>query len=288
MTESAAFCADSARRTWDEAVAKWQRERGDRSAESIRRENALLRFAAPHLTGRALDTIRRADLESIRDAKLAAGASPRTANYLAQSITAILRAAVRWEWIARAPQLEALRNPPPREVFLSDEQASELLSSLPGHLSDLAEFCLETGLRQGNAKRLEWRQVDFGRNRVTLSAGEMKNRSPLMVPLTPRAAAMLLRLRGRHPRFVFTYKGRPIQQPTNTAWYAALERLGLAGVRFHDLRHTWASWHMEAGTDALILQKLGGWKTAQMVSRYTHLADSAAQAAVAQFGRRGR
>ena len=45
---------------------------------------------------------------------------------------------------------------------------------------------------------------------------------------------------------------------------------------------------MEAGTDALILQKLGGWKTAQMVSRYTHLADRAAQAAVAQFSRRGR
>jgi integrase len=41
--------------------------------------------------------------------------------------------------------------------------------------------------------------------------------------------------------------------------------------RFHDLRHTWASWHTQAGTPMLILQKLGGWKTLSMLNRYSHL-----------------
>lgn len=286
MDEQGQFRATDAPKTWDDAVVKWQKERRTRAAESVRRENALLRFAWPFLAGRPLDSIRRADLEAIRDAKLEQGRSARTANYLTQTVTSILRAAVRWEWISRAPHLEAMPGALPREVFLSDQQAQALLSTLPAHLSRLAEFCLETGLRQGNAKRLEWRHVDRRRNRIAFAAGEMKNRSPLLVPLTQRACDLLDECAGQHRRFVFTYRSQPIKQPTNTAWYAGLQRLGLGGVRFHDLRHTWASWHMGEGTDALVLQKLGGWKTAQMVSRYAHLSDQAAQSAVARFGAR--
>lgn len=273
-------------KTWDEAVAKWRIERRDRDPESVRREAALLAFADRFLAGRPLESIRRADLEAIRAAKAAEGRSVRTLNYLVQAVGAILRAAVRWEWVDRAPQLEALRAAPGREVFLTDAQACGLLAALPPHLSRLAEFCLETGLRQGVAKRLEWRHVDLARNRVTLAARETKNRAGLVVPLTDRVRVILEECAGEHPRLVFTYRGRAIGQPTNSAWYAALRRCGLAGVRFHDLRHTWASWHMTEGTDALMLQKLGGWKTAQMVSRYAHLSDGPAQAAVRVFGRR--
>ncbi|GAC1677063.1 MAG: site-specific integrase [Steroidobacteraceae bacterium] len=274
--------------TWEAAVSKWQRERAAREAETKRRESVHLSFAEPWLRGRLLDTIKRADLEALRDAKLDQGAGARTANYLVQTVTAILRAAVRWEWIDRAPKLEAMPEGPPRGAMLTYAQATSLLSALPPHLSRLAEFCLETGLRQGNAKRLQWRQVQLDSNRLSFSAGEMKNGMPLLVPLTDRAREILASCSGDHLRWVFTYAGQPIAQPTNTAWYQAIRRTGLTGVRFHDLRHTWASWHMSGGTDALILQKLGGWKTVAMVARYTHLDDRAAQTAVALFGARRR
>lgn len=48
-------------------------------------------------------------------------------------------------------------------------------------------------------------------------------------------------------------------------------RVGLDDLRFHDLRHTWASWHVQAGTPLPVLQQLGGWASNQMVLRYAHL-----------------
>ena len=58
----------------------------------------------------------------------------------------------------------------------------------------------------------------------------------------------------------------------NTAWKGALKRAGIENFRWHDLRHTWASWHVQAGTPLYELQQLGGWECAEMVKRYAHLA----------------
>jgi integrase len=55
------------------------------------------------------------------------------------------------------------------------------------------------------------------------------------------------------------------------AWKAALKRAGIENFRWHDLRHTWASWHAQAGTPLHVLQELGGWETTEMVRRYAHL-----------------
>jgi len=49
-------------------------------------------------------------------------------------------------------------------------------------------------------------------------------------------------------------------------------RAGLPTLRWHDLRHTWATWHAAAGTPQAVLQALGGWETAAMPARYTHMA----------------
>ncbi len=56
------------------------------------------------------------------------------------------------------------------------------------------------------------------------------------------------------------------------AWYGALKRAGIEKFRWHDLRHTWASWHVQGGTPLFALQELGGWESAEMVRRYAHLA----------------
>jgi integrase len=70
---------------------------------------------------------------------------------------------------------------------------------------------------------------------------------------------------------VFSYRGRPIRQVSTKAWYQALKRAGIEDLRWHDLRHTWASWHVQNGTPLYALQELGGWESPEMVRRYAHL-----------------
>ncbi len=69
-----------------------------------------------------------------------------------------------------------------------------------------------------------------------------------------------------------TESGKPIVQVSTKAWYAALERAEIEDFRWHDLRHTWASWHVQNGTPLFALQELGGWESPEMVRRYAHLA----------------
>jgi integrase len=57
---------------------------------------------------------------------------------------------------------------------------------------------------------------------------------------------------------------------TTKAWQAALHRAGIRDFRWHDLRHTWASWHVQNGTPLYALQELGGWESPEMVRRYAH------------------
>ncbi len=73
--------------------------------------------------------------------------------------------------------------------------------------------------------------------------------------------------------------GNPIQGISSRIWKNALAKAGIADFRWHDLRHTWATWQRKAGTPTYELQRLGGWKTVSMVDRYAHIAPEGLQAA---------
>ena len=72
---------------------------------------------------------------------------------------------------------------------------------------------------------------------------------------------------------------------TNSAWHNALTKAGLTDFRFHDLRHTWASWHRQAGTSVDELKDLGGWKSRTMVDRYAKYATEHLTVAAARMSR---
>jgi integrase len=92
------------------------------------------------------------------------------------------------------------------------------------------------------------------------------------VPLNGDALAVLERWRGKHEQYVFVFRRRaPIKQVATRKWRTACKAVGLEGFRFHDLRHTWASWQVQAETPLSHLQELGGWASFSMVQRYAHL-----------------
>jgi integrase len=132
----------------------------------------------------------------------------------------------------------------------------------------MAQFSVATGLRQSNVTRLQWKQVGLERRHLWVAADQHKNGSAHAVPLNEIALQVLLRRQGDHRTYVFTYEGAPIVQVNTKAWRNALNRAGIENFGWHDLRHTFATWHREAGTPTHELQRLGGWKTQSMVERY--------------------
>ena len=103
------------------------------------------------------------------------------------------------------------------------------------------------------------------------------------MPLNAMALSVLRKQLGKHPTHVFTYKGVPVANVYTKAFKAALSRAGIEDFKWHDLRHTFATWHRQAGTPTHELQRLGGWKTGAMVERYAHIAPEALQGAAARL-----
>lgn len=256
-------------RSWADAVARWQRAGVGKSRTTLRDELRLLKICASWdpLPVSAVDAVAIADLV---DARLRAGMGQRSLNRLLEVVRAVLRSAARWRWIETAPDIVMLPTPAKRLRWLHAHEARLLLAELPPHQRVMVAFTLETGLRQSNVLQLEWSQVDLAARVAWIHADQAKGRRSIPVPLTDTAVALLKRQQGQDERYVFTYRGRPIRH-IKTAWKAALKRAGIERFRWHDLRHTWASWHAQNGTPLHILQELGGWSSFSMVQNYAHL-----------------
>jgi integrase len=164
-----------------------------------------------------------------------------------------------------------LPEPKRRIRFLTREEADRLMASLPGHLCAIVRFALATGCRMSEILHLEWPRVDFGRRVAWLDPGTTKNGDGRGIPLNNDAVLALREVEGIHPRWCFTYQHKRMDA-VGSAWERALRRTGIDNFRFHDLRHTWASWHVMSGTRLQELMELGGWKSFEMVLRYAHLA----------------
>jgi integrase len=291
--------------TWDQAVVAWLEEHQHRkSIEEIKR---VLRWLSTHLRGKPLADITDGVIRGVAKARraeavnrraiaraTAAGRMPEepkptsgaTVNRHMAQLSAVLHYAHRRGWLAAVPPIAKAHEPAKRVAWLTREQAEALIAELPPHLAAMARFGLATGLRESNIRLLRWQQVDQARALAWFEAEEMKAARTHGVPLNADALRVLAGQRGKSTRWVFpvprwetdpkTGKARQVEtEPTgkisNHAWAKACERAGVPWLRFHDLRHTWASWHVQAGTPLPVLQELGGWKSLAMVQRYAHL-----------------
>ena len=257
------------RHTWQQAAVKWLSETPHKATHQ--QDRAVLRWLDPYLGGKFLDEITRDLVAEIADAK-AKASSRATANRHLDVLRAILhKARDEWEWLDRIPKIRLFPVPKGRIRWLTPEQAERLLSILPPHQAAMARFALATGLRQRNVADLEWSQVDLNQALAWIHPDQAKARKAIGVPLNSAAMLVLRACLGQHARYVFSYRGKHIRQVNTKAWQAAVRKAGLENFRWHDLRHTWASWHAQAGTPLNVLQQLGGWASAEMVGRYAHL-----------------
>lgn len=256
-------------RTWREAVMRWIGETSDKATH--KEDLAKLKWLDQFVGRLNLDEITLNVIDSIRAAKLKEASKPTTNRYLALVRSILIKSRDEWEWIEKVPKIRLFKETADRERSLSPAQAQCLLQELPKHQYECVMFALATGLRQSNVLKLEWSKVDMERRHAWVQAISSKNKTAIAVPLNTLAMEVLQRQKGKHETRVFTYAGKPLATANTRAWRKALVRAGITDFRWHDLRHTWATWQRKAGTPTHELQSLGGWKTSVMVERYAHL-----------------
>jgi integrase len=206
--------------------------------------------------------------------------SSATKNRYLATIKRILTLATEWGWISRPPKLSKFQEPDKRVRFESRPVIKALIDAISIEwMRDIALVAVTTGMRADELLSLEPKSVDLPNRNAWVIAEEAKSGYARAVPLNADALAVIARRLKTAQQYVFeraTKEGKPakISQIDDRCFKRACAAVQITDFRFHDLRHTWASWHVQAGTPLLALKELGGWETLDMVQRYAHLAPS--------------
>jgi integrase len=230
---------------------------------------------------------------SISDAKrkLLRKVSGPTANRYLAALSAVLkRASQEWQWLDANPVRRVAREKENRGRLriLSEKEKPRLMDACKGskvpRLYPLVLSALTTGARQGELLRLKWKDVDLVNRQAVLH--ETKNRDRRMISFPGPAGDLLVQM-SKTPHwsgYVFASRQtRPARPPSfpSKAWQEALEDAEIEDFRFHDLRHTAASYLAMSGATLAELATFLGHRSLAMVKRYSHLTE-AHTAAVAQ------
>ncbi len=272
----------------------------DRYRESVlptkrdqRKQSAQLNWWRKHYGSYVLADVTPALLGEARDT-LTTGRAPGTVVRYLAAISHVFTTAVReWGWIDDNPvrKVRKPKEPRGRARFLSDNERDSLLKACEDsgdpHLHLIVVLALSTGMRQGEIVGLRWSDIDIERGRIVLH--ETKNGETRVVPLVGRARDLMrehAKVRRMDSDLVFPgrRKGRPAF--VRTRWNRVCQAAGLKDFRFHDLRHSAASYMLMSGASLGEIAELLGHKTLQMVKRYSHLSEPHSASVVERMNNR--
>ncbi|MEE8289852.1 MAG: site-specific integrase [Candidatus Tectomicrobia bacterium] len=273
---------DASRYTLGDLIERYRRDVLPKKSPGTARNDAqYLAWWSDRLGDVRLHALKPVHVAANRD-RLALARQPATVNrYLAILSHAFSVAITEWDWLSANPLQRVKRLPEPRGRvrFLSDVERRRLLevctTSAQPLLLPVVVLALSTGARKMELLGLTWRDVDLRRGQFILE--KTKNRERRAVPLTGRALAMMQELaRVRRIDTALCFPRRDGRMPIDLryAWAQALAAAQIADFRFHDLRHSAASYLAMNGASLVEIAEVLGHKTLQMVKRYAHLSEA--------------
>jgi integrase len=181
---------------------------------------------------------------------------------------ACLHAALRHAKEMHGQQVPALAwskvrtpEPPSRVRFLSPDEYARLMAASDPAMQRIVAFAVATGLRKDNVLSLDWREIDLSSSRITVT---VKGGDLHSIRMTPQVRAMLAVDQVRKGRVFDTTNFR-------RRWAKAVKDAALEDFRFHDLRHTFASWARMAGADLADICEALGHSSVAVTMRYAHI-----------------
>lgn len=285
-------------RTFRQATDDWLESlesRGSRSADVYRKRLEI--YVWREFGGARLADITKPMVMSWRD-RLARKFAPATVNGNLTCLSSAFSYFVDRQWVERNPcsRVRAVEDPQQSYNWIrTREEITKLLAACAGPLREMVALALATGLRLDELLHLEWSDVDLAKRLVTVHRGRqgtVKSGRIRHVPILDSVLEMLreMALRRGGAKLVFPSPSRKTSGSRGATvlvgvrtkpgvreiYKLALERAGLdTSLRWHDLRHTFASHWMMDGGDIFKLSRILGHATVAMTMRYAHLAPTA-------------
>jgi len=271
--------------------------------KSQKKQTAQLTWWKKQLGAYSLADIRPALIAEVRD-RLARErtirgskrSSATVVRYMAALSHAFTIAVREWGWLEANPMSKVTR---PKESrgrvrFLSDSERPRLLQACKAsnnrYLYPIVVLALSTGMRQGEIMNLTWADVDLKRKQITLH--DTKNGERRVAPLAGHALTLLTRLaKIKRIDTNLLFPSLSPQKPQNPfdirhPWLRAVDKAIIKNFRFHDLRHSTASYLAMNGASLAEIAEVLGHKTLQMVKRYSHLSEAHTANVVAKMNKK--
>jgi integrase len=157
-----------------------------------------------------------------------------------------------------------------KRQVMSVEEEETFRNFAATHVRIITIAALDTGMRRGELLHQRWEDIDFNQRLLWVTKSKTPEGESREIPLTNRLLTLLSAL-PKESATVFTYKSRPLHS-LKTAWASALRRAGMRHIRFHDLRHTFATRLVEAGVIQEIRMALMGHSSgARVHGTYIHV-----------------
>src|SRR5262249_10355756 len=264
-------------------LSLWEQRR----ARAILDTQILPRFGGTRLSSLHREDIERWQAERLQGRSERKAGSGSTANKELMRLKHLLNRAVAWGYLKDSPArlVKKVKEAPGRVRYLTSEEQQKLLAAASPTLQPYILAALQTGARRSELLALRWADVDMKAGTVTFS--RTKNGDRRTVPMTNTLRALLTSLpRSLDRQSLVLPEWDP---PALTVAFGRLVRnLGLADLRFHDLRHDAASTLTMAGVPQRTIMALLGHRDPRMTLRYQHLSPEHFRSAVRALDRSTR
>jgi integrase len=290
--------SEAKRHTLDETIDRYIQYVLPNKPKSQKDQGQQLAWWKKHLGRFSLADITPALIAQYRDQLTDNGGDkPRSSatvnRYLAVLSHMFTIAVNEWAWVDANPlrKVTKMKEPRGRVRFLSDDERTRLLEACKAsdspYLYIAVVLALSTGGRRMEILGLRWQDVDFARGIITLH--ETKNGERRILPLAGHALTLMqehAKVRHLYCDYVFPSKDLKAAIDIRTPWENALKRAEITDFRFHDLRHSAASYLAMNGASLAEIAETLGHKTLQMVKRYAHLSESHISKVVASMNQK--
>ena len=214
------------------------------------------------------------DIEKFKSAKLEKGNTKSTVNRYLAILKRMFNIAIEWGYAKDNPVKRVKFYPEKdnlRERILTEIEEDRLLDASSEHLRPILVVALNTGMRRGEILNLKWEQIDLEAKEIRVKS--TKSGKSRVVDVNSLLVDELEKLkkesRGSQHIFLNPRTGKPYGK-LQTSFDGACRRAGIKGLRFHDLRHTFASRLVERGVDLIRVKDLLGHSSVKVTERYTH------------------